>query len=879
MLICLWHKKKCYKKCLSTVRSWMSSEKINLGEVKKFGGGSSSSDNSGGGSSSSDNSGVGTAGGNSNGEGGSGSSNMATSSPSTSSTQQTCPDDLILNTDGKCVPKNQSTIPMQTGNTGGNTTNTQKKIGVPGDSAGTTYSQGQTGNVGGSTGATTTSSSSCQGLSQFDPTTGSCTSENPSTSTTSKQTGNTGGSTGITTPATPIQTGNNNGGSTGTECQGLSQFDPTTGSCTSENPSTTSKMITGGAKTIYGIPGPATTSTTTTPKSMTLPTVPAVFGICSAGTKIGDKCVLGVDSCRTSGGTVTGDQCVYNTPSTPTPTTTPIPNSISQQGNCQSGAHMINGNPNNCADNYFPYDDGTCPPGRIHLPGPDQHYCSIPPVLPGSTTGAGGGFIQMIPANPSSARSTTSSTPATTSSEPVKVNPVNGKCPAGSHSIGTEDDGITPWCVEDNPATGTPATTTGSGTTTNTSSTTSTPKQVEVPPLQGGHGCPYGSYSVGSSGNAGQPGTGSIICISTPGATTSTQTGFHVDAYGALSKDANPDGSCPQGTAHHGPLIPCFVDQIPANQDESCPVNTSHFPGADPKACYSSSVVNTATSGGSSTGTTTNAGGTTSTPMTMPMKTGGATTTGTGTATPTNGAGGTGRSTSTSTTTTTTKIINNNNVVRGGPSASASTVGSTQAPATTTPSVTYVNIPDKITIRYPSTWTKTEFANNPSIPVIFNTPINGSTATTTKTTLMVNINNQLTPSSATPDSYTQQQINALTNSSVIKYTITDTNSKVLAPPAGITAYREISYNGIKNSTANNNIPTQIPLKGTAIFFVNGNTGYTLLYLAKQTEYSQSLPTVQQMINTFQINATSSGVGVGSGSGPTGGSSNGGGNNG
>ena len=245
--------------------------------------------------------------------------------------------------------------------------------------------------------------------------------------------------------------------------------------------------------------------------------------------------------------------------------------------------------------------------------------------------------------------------------------------------------------------------------------------------------------------------------------------------------------------------------------------------------------------------------------MTIPMKTGGGTTTtGTGTATPTNGANGTGTSTSTSTTTTTTKTINNNNI-GGGPSASgSSSVGGIQASTTsitTGHSLTYVNIPDKITIRYPSTWTKTEFSNNPSIPVIFNTPINDTTA---KTTLMININ-QLTPSSATPDGYTQQQIIALTNSSVIKYTITDTNSKVLTPPTGIAAYREISYNGIKNSTVNN-IPTQIPLKGTAIFFVNGNTGYSLLYLAKQTEYNQNLPTVQQMINTFQINATNGGVG-------------------
>ena len=37
--------------------------------------------------------------------------------------------------------------------------------------------------------------------------------------------------------------------------------------------------------------------------------------------------------------------------------------------------------------------------------------------------------------------------------------------------------------------------------------------------------------------------------------------------------------------------------------------------------------------------------------------------------------------------------------------------------------LTYVNTVNKITIRYPSIWTKTEFAGNPSIPVMFNAPV------------------------------------------------------------------------------------------------------------------------------------------------------------
>lgn len=52
----------------------------------------------------------------------------------------------------------------------------------------------------------------------------------------------------------------------------------------------------------------------------------------------------------------------------------------------------------------------------------------------------------------------------------------------------------------------------------------------------------------------------------------------------------------------------------------------------------------------------------------------------------------------------------------------------------------------------------------------------------------------------------------------------------IKPPTGVTAFREIGYDGMKNSLGAINIPTQVPLKGAAIFFVNGGTGYSLLYL-------------------------------------------------
>jgi len=308
------------------------------------------------------------------------------------------------------------------------------------------------------------------------------------------------------------------------------------------------------------------------------------------------------------------------------------------------------------------------------------------------------------------------------------------------------------------------------------------------------------------------------------------------------------DGLCPVGTTAE------------PNQRGLCLINNSP-PGKTPSTQTGNSV-------GSGTTANTGTGGTTSARMTTPTKTGGGTTTtGAGTTTTTTpNIPATNKSktspTSPQSSAVTSVITNNRNVLKS-PSSGGTVVATPSQTTNNNNLLTYVNTPAKISIRYPSTWTKTEFADNPSFPVIFNAPTNDSSA---KTTFMVNIN-ELTPSSATPDGYTQQQINALTNSSVIKYSITDTNSKVLTPPAGITAYREISYNGIKNSTVNN-ISTQIPLKGTAIFFVNGGTGYSLLYLAKQTEYDQNLPIVQQMINTFQMNATSSGVGsgpIGSGS--------------
>ena len=313
----------------------------------------------------------------------------------------------------------------------------------------------------------------------------------------------------------------------------------------------------------------------------------------------------------------------------------------------------------------------------------------------------------------------------------------------------------------------------------------------------------------------------------------------------------SPDGLCPLGTTAE------------PNQRGQCLTDTS-LHGKTPST-------QTSNSGGSGTTTNTGTGGTTSTPMMAPLKAGGGTTTGPGTTTTTTSAktttttttpkqtgtttsGSTGTPTSTAKATTT-KIINNNNVIRG--SSGGGTSAATPHTQTTTNNnfLTYANTINKITIKYPSTWTKTEFTGNPSIPVIFNTPTTITTATgntglaaAAKNSFVISI----TPSASNLDNFTQQRLNALTHSNGVKYSITNTTAKVLTPPTGVTAYREVSYDATKNIIVNNTIPTQVPLKGAAIFFVNSGTGYSLLYLAKQTEYTQNLPMIQQMVNSFRI---------------------------
>ena len=311
-------------------------------------------------------------------------------------------------------------------------------------------------------------------------------------------------------------------------------------------------------------------------------------------------------------------------------------------------------------------------------------------------------------------------------------------------------------------------------------------------------------------------------------------------------------GHCPAGYHVLEPGVSCAFD---INMQASTPATTQTGGTGTGTTTTTPATTQTGNAKGTTTGTTTNTGGPTNTPGTT-QQTGGTN----------NGAGGgtttttTSPTSTTSTTTSTTSVINRGGSSSGGGGGTASggSGGGGTGPAAPSQGannfLTYVNAINKITIKYPSTWTKTDLVGNPRIPVMFSAPTL-ATATTTpastaaKTSFVISI----TPSASSLDSFTQQQLNTLTQSKAIKYTITDTNAKVLTPPNGITAFSEVSYDAVKN---NNAIPTPIPLKGAAIFFVNGNTGYSLLYLVKQTDYTQNIPMVQQMVNSFQVGGNS-----------------------
>jgi hypothetical protein len=539
---------------------------------------------------------------------------------------------------------------------------------------------------------------------------------------------------------------------------------------------------------------------------------------------------------------------------------------------CPTGQHYDG---KTCVDNRFPFPSGDCVAG-YHLDAtrtkclPDTHvskFAKAPDRFPNSLQkqtgpvsktltevpdhptlsslqkqtggGASTGPTQTTTPTPTATPSTTNPAIKTELQSPDGAVPKLGGCPEGKHY-----DSNYKGCLSN------------------------------ISPLPNGK-CVQGYHRVST-------GTCEKDAIAQPNALGTCPTGFHL-SKGLCYIDEIPDddGKCVQGShlvknPKKNPALSCVKDgaTLNPNDDRSCALGyhliTLGPPSNDPdpsllcvedkntQSTQQSPIKqpNNVAGGGGSAVTTQ----TTTPTATPPSKQ-------TGETKPIGGSTTTTTTTPSPSPTTTTTVVNNNN--RGSPSTSSSGGGSSSsgsAGGTTQTSInflTYVNAPNKITIKYPDTWTKTESLDDSRIPVMFNAPIADSTAGAAKTSFMIMINKLNSPT-PTLDDYTQQQIDGLTHSKTVKYTITDTNAKALTPPNGVSAFREVSYDGLKSnndvvatSGGGSNSQASIPLKGTAIFFVNGDTGYSLLYLAKQIDYDSSLPIIQQMIKSFQIGAGSS----------------------
>jgi hypothetical protein len=147
---------------------------------------------------------------------------------------------------------------------------------------------------------------------------------------------------------------------------------------------------------------------------------------------------------------------------------------------------------------------GYCPTGYSHAITSCFLEGSSLPVLPGSTTGSGGGFIKMIPMKtgivPAIPICAAGDAPdANGNCIPNEGHMLNGKCPSGSHSIGTEgNDGVMPICQLDNPSAPTPGT--GGTTSSTTGGTTSTP--MTTPMKTGGGTTATGSGTTTNTTSA-----------------------------------------------------------------------------------------------------------------------------------------------------------------------------------------------------------------------------------------------------------------------------------------------------------------------------------------------------------------------------------------
>jgi len=363
---------------ISTV-AFVTSNNVNLafaakkhGSSSDNGGGSGSSDNGGGsgsdnGGGSSDNGGGTTASGgsdNSN-SGSSGAASSTSPTPPPPAAQQTCPDGSTPDFNGNCpttTPPTNEATPLSTPAPAapiGNETGTAL-------SGGTTPSAAPTTNTPTLTPPTNT------------PTLTPSPQDLPIEGTPAQR------AAAAAQSPTPLVSPNPDG-----SCPAGSHKYSSFGFCASDNPPPAPNTPAPGAP--IAIP-------TTQPDP--------IIHTCPPGyTKFGDKCVLNIQC--PSGYTKIGDQCL--TPAQPAGADAAR---AAEAARCGSPAGAADAAAQAASGVGCPNADGSCPPSAPILW--EGRCVDKLPVLPGSNTGTGGGFIQMLPTKPQPQAAPPASTPPAT---------------------------------------------------------------------------------------------------------------------------------------------------------------------------------------------------------------------------------------------------------------------------------------------------------------------------------------------------------------------------------------------------------------------------------------------------------------------------------
>ena len=154
--------------------------------------------------------------------------------------------------------------------------------------------------------------------------------------------------------------------------------------------------------------------------------------------------------------------------------------------------------------------------------------------------------------------------------------------------------------------------------------------------------------------------------------------------------------------------------------------------------------------------------------------------------------------------------------------------------------LTYQNSTEGIKIHYPANWEKVKNASIPQFAVLFLSPQENSSDIFRERVVVQAIN--LPSRNTTLDELVNELVGNL-KTRLVNFELQD--SKPFTIASNNTAQMLIY-------TYSNFLPDFRTLKSTDVAMINGNKAYIITYNAEASKYSSYLPTVQKMIESFEI---------------------------